>query len=84
MRSTTVLTVPDSVFTSGAPASTVTISVRAPSVISKSMLSASWTWRITSGLIVFLKPGFSTSMRYGPGAEICQPVFARAVGVGCV
>jgi hypothetical protein len=63
VRSTTVLTVADSVFTSGAPPSTVMLSVTDPTVISMSISAAPCTWRMTSGLINFLNPFFSISNR---------------------
>jgi len=60
LRSMTVLTAADSVFTSGAPPSTVTISCSPPTGRVKFMESASATLRMMSGLMIVLKPTLET------------------------
>src|SRR5579864_1599743 len=68
-RSTTVLTVAFSVFTSGAPPCTVTISWNAPTSRVKLMDKESCTLSVMSGLIRVLNPIFDTWTRYGPGGR---------------
>jgi hypothetical protein len=58
--SITVLTEPDCVFTSGAPAVTVTTSDAAPTGRVKLIASASCTLRVISGLMSVLNPIFET------------------------
>ena len=58
--SMTVLTEPDSVFTSGAPPWTVTISEIAPSGSLKLIARASCTWITMSGLMIVLNPILET------------------------
>src|ERR1700687_503511 len=68
--SITVLTAADSVFTSGAPPVTVTITDVAPMGSVKLIAKASCTFRVTFGLIIVLNPLFDTWMRYGPGGRL--------------
>src|SRR5262249_39093961 len=54
----------------GAPLSTVMLSEAEPTDNSKSISTASCTCSVTSGLTSFLKPVFSTSIRYVPGTRL--------------
>jgi hypothetical protein len=56
--------------TSGAPPSTVTLSITDPTSIAKLSATLSCTWMSTSGLTIVLKPLNSTVTRYRPDGRL--------------